>query len=157
MWVRRRTGRRSAVKCPRCNSPRLDVETYAAGEAVGCKACGWVGPPSECSEGEPAHPDDKLFTDIKPPGIFYRTSLTLHAAYSGPRENATSHVAVRMPQDGSFNILALGPAIQMAMANFAKQHPDGFEKAIEELVEGAMQCAGHSTSRDASEVDDENT
>ena len=143
------------MKCPRCPFGRIKTGSDGNGDELAqCQTCGWEGPSSECHEAAPAHPDDKMFTDIKPPGIFYRTSLTLHAAYSGPKEDAACHVAVRMPQDGSFNILALGQAIQMAMATFAKQHPDGFEKAIEELVEGAMHCAGHSTSRDSREVDD---
>ena len=138
------------MKCPRCIHGRVKLLEC---DVAQCTRCGWEGPQSEC-EAVSDNPDDKLFTDLKPPGIFYRTQLTLYAAYSGPKDDAKAHVAVRMPTDGTFNILALGPAIQMAMANFAKSHPDGFEKAIEELVEGAMHVAGHSTSRDASEIDD---
>jgi hypothetical protein len=134
------------MKCPRCPYGRVEARDF---DLAQCMTCGWEGPASEAVELATENPDDKMFTDIRPPGIFYRTQLTLHTAYSGPRDNAVSHVAVRMPQDGKFNILALGPAIQMAMATFAKQHPDGFEKAIEELVEGAMHVAGHSKTRKA--------
>ena len=119
-------------KCERCGAMRV--------ENGGCLACGME------------HPDDALFTGIKEPGIFLRSSLTMHVAYSGPQEDASAHVAVRMPK--GCNILLLQPAIEMALATFCKSHPDGFEAALEHLSQGAMHVAGHTTTRNSEDLND---
>jgi hypothetical protein len=119
-------------------------------------ACGWQGPSEHCEVTAHQAHEDADFRDVKPPGIFLRCELLLKVAYSGPRDDAGVHVAVRMPnreKNPNWNIGLLQPAIEMAMAAFAKEDVDGFEAAMEKLVQGAMHVAGHSTTRNAEEAE----
>ena len=110
-------------------------------------------PPTLTVTVPPVEPASAIeFQDIKEPGIFLRVDFSLLTAYSGTPEDPRVHVAVKIPDPSK--IIFVRPAIETAMAMFAKEDEDGFEAALDKLVRGALHSAGHMTVTEKPEGDE---
>ncbi len=76
------------------------------------------------------------FDDVLEPGIFARFDVKASVAFSGTPGNFRAHLRLETP-DGVKPAM-LQPLIEALMTIYAQNAEDGFEAALDRLMQGAM-------------------